>query len=105
MEGCDEWTDAVCTISDHSLITISTKKQKEGNVEKTKRKEAWRRTPSDGCTEIDEQWTKVNYDCEFMPLHTHWSRWKECFKEQAARWVGRTKIRVKKHWKHEWDEE
>ena len=106
LKGYDEWQDAVCTVSDHIMVSLKTTVIATTQNKRARRRQAWRRDASDEWSEATNfSWTHVTRECEFESIHTHWSRWKECFEEEATRWVGRTKSRVTKHWKHEWDQE
>ena len=105
-DGCREWADAVCSFSDHVMVSTSTDWSGEEVTGSRQRKEAWKRSPTEEwCSAADGKWTQLCREGKGLSIHALWSRWKECFKESATKWVGRTRSRREKHWKGKWDEE
>ena len=85
-KGCKEWTDAVCTFSDHFMVTVRTNTQERNTDLATQRREAWKRQPRDEWTNCtDMAWGRVTDKCKFLYIHMHGENWKRCFTELASK--------------------
>ena len=81
VKGCKEWADAVCTFSDHIMITVRTNIQEPKMELATQRKEAWKRQPRDewtNCTNI--AWGQVSDMCKPLSIHMHWENGRDALR-------------------------
>jgi len=101
---CEEWSEASCCISDHSMIAVEIEGQSEEPVVKKQRKTGWNKATKEWKEEGAQRWQRWKQENEQRSAEEMWKSWKQLFEEEATGLVGKKKARVEKHHEGVWSE-
>ena len=100
---CEEWSEASCCVSEHSMVAVDIEGQREESVVR-KRKTGWNRVTKEWKEEGTQRWHRWRQENEQRPVEEMWQSWKRLFEEEATGLVGKKKSRVEKHHEGIWSE-
>jgi len=87
---CEEWSEASCCVSEHSMVAVDIEGQREESVVR-KRKTGWNRVTKEWKEEGTQRWHRWRHENEQRPVEEMWQAGRGCSRRRQQDWWGKRK--------------